>query len=118
MSDTTQSGLDVTSRNDVDLLHGKAVGLIGVLFLTLTGSAPISAMLFNVPIVIGNGNGFGAPAAFLVATVDILQWTGINVPWPILALAMIAGISVLTYFDVKLSTAILGVALVAEVAIL
>jgi amino acid transporter len=47
-----------------------------------------------------------------------LQWTGINVPWPILALIMIAGISILTYFDVKISTAILGVALIAEVAVL
>jgi len=51
--------MDVTSRPGVDLLHSKAVGLIGVLFLTLTGSAPITAMLLNVPIVVGNGNGLG-----------------------------------------------------------
>jgi amino acid transporter len=43
-----------------------------VLFLTVTGAAPISAMLFNAPIAIGFGNGIGAPAAFLVATVILL----------------------------------------------
>jgi amino acid transporter len=71
---TNQSGstgvaYDVTGRKDVHLLHGKAIGLIGVLFLTVTGAAPISAMLFNVPIAIGWGNGIGAPAAFLFATI-------------------------------------------------
>jgi amino acid transporter len=174
-------GYDVADRGDLDKLHTKAVGLIGVLFLTVTGAAPISAMLFNVPIAVGYGNGIGAPAAFLVATVillifsvgyaamaakvtavggfysfishglgrevgmgfgfgsvvaysvfeaslaggfayfanlDLKQWIGIDVPWPILSLIMIAGISFLTYFDVKVSTAILGVALIAEVAIL
>ena len=174
-------GYDVANRGDLDKLHTKAVGLIGVLFLTVTGAAPISAMLFNVPIAVGYGNGIGAPAAFLVATIillifsvgyaamaakvtavggfysfishglgrelgmgfgfgsvvaysvfeaslaggfayfanlDLNNWIHINVPWPILALIMIAGISFLTYFDVKVSTAILGVALIAEVLIL
>ena len=63
------SGLDVASRQDIDKLHGGAIGLIGVLLLTVTGAAPIAAMLGNVPIVVGNGNGIGAPAAFLFATV-------------------------------------------------
>src|SRR5215470_9795802 len=64
--------LDVTSRPDIDLLHTKAVGLIGVLFLTVTGAAPISAMLFNTPYAAGYGDGIGAPAAFLFATVVLL----------------------------------------------
>ena len=38
---------DVSRRNDVAKLRKHAVGLGGVLFLTVTGSAPISAMLFN-----------------------------------------------------------------------
>jgi amino acid transporter len=193
MSDITSSGVplkgksaaagstDVTARGDVDLLHSKAVGLIGVLFLTLTGSAPITAMLLNVPIVVGNGNGIGSPAAFLVATVILLVFSvgyaamsskvtavggfysfishglgrelgmamgfgsvvayavfepslcggfayfmnlkisalfNVNVPWPVLSLAMVAVIAVLTYFDIKVSSAVLGVALVAEVIIL
>jgi amino acid transporter len=61
--------VDVTDRADVYKLRGGSVGLIGVLFLTVTGSAPISAMLFNTPIAVGFGNGVGAPAGFLFATV-------------------------------------------------
>src|SRR5215472_12798516 len=61
--------LDVSQRTDVPKLRKHAVGLLGVLFLTVTGSAPISAMLFNTPIVVGYGNGKGAPAAFLFATI-------------------------------------------------
>src|SRR5215467_713256 len=66
------STYDVAGRKDVDLLHSKAVGLIGVLFLTVTGAAPISAMLFNTPYVAGWGSGIGAPAAFIVATIVLL----------------------------------------------
>src|SRR5438477_9596782 len=57
------------SQRDVPMLRKHAVGLAGVLFLTVTGSAPISAMLFNTPLVVGFGNGLGAPAAFMFATV-------------------------------------------------
>jgi len=44
---------DVSQREDVAKLRKHAVGLGGVLFLTVTGAAPISAMLFNTPIVVG-----------------------------------------------------------------
>ncbi len=64
--------LDISGREDVHKLKKHAVGLYGVLFLTLTGSAPISAMLFNTPIVVGYGQGVGAPAAFLFATVVLV----------------------------------------------
>jgi len=60
---------DVSTRADVPQLRKHAIGIWGVLFLTVTGSAPISAMLFNTPLVTGYGNGLGAPAAFLFATV-------------------------------------------------
>ena len=63
---------NVAARGDVDRLQSKAVGLTGVLFLTMTGAAPISAMLLNVPVAVGNGNGIGAPAAYLVATIILL----------------------------------------------
>jgi amino acid transporter len=66
---TVRNEMDVSSMTDVHKLHSKAIGLIGVLFLTVTGAAPISAMLFNVPIAVGYGNGIGAPASFLVATI-------------------------------------------------
>ncbi|HEU0193486.1 MAG TPA: APC family permease, partial [Gaiellales bacterium] len=61
--------VDVSQREDLYKLHGGAVGLAGVLFLTVTGAAPISAMLFNTPIAVGYGNGIGAPAGFLFATI-------------------------------------------------
>jgi amino acid transporter len=60
--------VDISAREDVPKLKKHAVGLAGVLFLTVTGSAPISAMLFNTPIVVGYGQGVGAPAAFIFAT--------------------------------------------------
>src|SRR5580700_1456372 len=63
---------DVSQRADVAKLRKGAVGLGGVLFLTVTGSAPISAMLFNTPIVAGFGNGVGAPAAFIFAMIVLV----------------------------------------------
>jgi amino acid transporter len=64
--------VDISAREDVHKLKKHAVGLPGVLFLTVTGAAPISAMMFNTPIVVGYGNGVGAPAAFLFATVVLV----------------------------------------------
>jgi amino acid transporter len=63
---------DVSTQGDVPKLKKGAVGLGGVLFLTLTGSAPITAMLLNVPILVGSGQGLGAPAAFIVAAVVLV----------------------------------------------
>ena len=63
---------DVSTREDVPKLRKHAVGLGGVLFLTVTGSAPISAMLFNTPIVVGFGQGAGAPATFMFATIVLV----------------------------------------------
>jgi amino acid transporter len=173
--------LEMGGQDSPHRLQSKAVGLVGVLSLTLTGAAPMTAMLLNVPVAVGNGTGFGAPAGFLVATLvllvfsvgyaamsrkvtavggfyafishglgrqlgmamgfgsavaysvfepamaggfayfasaKILALTGINAPWPLLAIGMVLMIGALTYFDVKLSTLILGVALVAEVIVL
>src|SRR6202020_1063741 len=63
---------DVSTQGDVAKLKKGAVGLGGVLFLTLTGSAPITAMLLNVPILVGSGQGLGAPAASIVAAVVLV----------------------------------------------
>jgi amino acid transporter len=49
-------------------LAPNALGLPSVLFCIVTGAAPLAAMMFNVPITV-LGGGFGAPAAFLMATV-------------------------------------------------
>jgi amino acid transporter len=70
MAQHTASGtIDVSATRNVDLLHSKAVGLVGVLFLAVTGAAPMSAMLGNVPFAAGFGIGIHAPAAFLLATI-------------------------------------------------
>lgn len=61
--------IEISSRKDVHKLHSKAIGLIGVLFLTVTGAAPMSAMLGNVPFATGYGIGIHTPAAFALATI-------------------------------------------------
>src|ERR1700727_2759098 len=66
---------DVSTQGDVAKLKKGAVGLGGVLFLTLTGSAPITAMLLNVPIVVGSGEGIGTPAASIVAAVVLVLFS-------------------------------------------
>jgi amino acid transporter len=53
----------------VDRLKPNAIGLAGVIFVAVTGAAPISAMLFNVPFAVGFGTGLYTPAAFLFAAV-------------------------------------------------
>jgi amino acid transporter len=66
---TTPDKFEITREGGVDLLQGKAVGLVGVLFLTVTGAAPMTAMLGNVPFAAGFGTGVYVPAAFLLATI-------------------------------------------------
>ena len=59
MSDTTT----------VQRLKPNAVGLLGVLFMAVATAAPITAMVGNVPIAVGFGNGANAPAGYFVATI-------------------------------------------------
>src|ERR1700716_4319089 len=51
-------------------LAGNAVGLPSVLFMIVTGAAPITAMLFNVPVAV-SGAGSAAPAGFVIATIAL-----------------------------------------------
>lgn len=53
----------------VQLLKRNAVGTIGVIFMAVATAAPITAMVGNVPIAVGFGNGSHAPAGYIVATV-------------------------------------------------
>ena len=71
MSQTTAVAdkFEISRASGVDLLQGKAIGLAGVLFLTVTGAAPMTAMLGNVPFAAGFGIGIYVPAAFLLATI-------------------------------------------------
>ena len=57
------------ASSGVDRLKPNAIGLMGVIFVAVTGAAPISAMLFNVPFATGFGTGIYTPAAFLFATI-------------------------------------------------
>ncbi|HEX2809380.1 MAG TPA: hypothetical protein VHN80_24725, partial [Kineosporiaceae bacterium] len=56
-------------------LRAGAVGLVGVLFMAVANAAPITAMTGNVPIAVGFGNGLGAPAGFLFATIVLTLFT-------------------------------------------
>ncbi len=60
---------DVAVRPEVHRLKKDAVGIVGVIFMAVATAAPITAMVGNVPIAVGYGNGTGAPAGYLVATV-------------------------------------------------
>jgi len=51
-----------TKGDTVQRLKPNAVGLIGVLFMAVATAAPITAMVGNVPIAVGFGNGAYAPA--------------------------------------------------------
>lgn len=71
-SDTT--GVEAPSTVSTGLRAG-SVGLVGVLFMAVANAAPITALSFNVPIAVGFGNGAGAPAGFLFATIVLTLFT-------------------------------------------
>ncbi|HZS76565.1 MAG TPA: APC family permease [Ktedonobacteraceae bacterium] len=62
--------IDVDKAN-VDRLHKNAIGLPGVLYFCLAGSAPISAMLFNVPSMASQA-GATTPLVFLLSGIGLL----------------------------------------------
>lgn len=55
-------------------LRRNALGLSALFFCIATAAAPMTAMLFNVPVIV-TGAGWAAPAAFLVALVMLLIFT-------------------------------------------
>lgn len=67
----TESGIDSSEKETSGhgMLKPNAVGLVGVVFMVVAFSAPITAMTGNVPVAVGYGNGLGAPAGFVVACV-------------------------------------------------
>ena len=50
----TQSAVDISSREDIHKLRGKAVGLGGVLFISFAAMSPLTGQLGNVPIAVGH----------------------------------------------------------------
>jgi amino acid transporter len=55
--------------HDVQRLKRNAIGTMAVIFMAVATAAPITAMVGNVPIAVGFGNGSHAPAGYIVATV-------------------------------------------------
>lgn len=171
----------MSETNTVQRLKPNAVGLLGVLFMAVATAAPITAMVGNVPIAVGFGNGANAPAGYFVATIVLTLFSigyaamsrhitatgafygyishglgrviglgagfltalayivfeasiigifaffgndlfkslfGLDVPWIVFALGMLAVNAVLTYFDVNLAAKVLGVFLVTEILML
>jgi amino acid transporter len=70
-----QAPVDSGAKANGGALKVGAVGLTGVLFMAVANAAPITAMTGNVPIALGYGNGVGAPAGFLVATIVLTLFT-------------------------------------------
>ncbi|AKS30759.1 APC family permease [Mycolicibacterium goodii] len=169
------------SSEAIQRLKPNAVGLVGVLFMAVATAAPITAMVGNVPIAVGFGNGAYAPAGYFVATIVLTLFAigyaamskhitatgafygyishglgrvvglgagfltalaymvfeasligifsffgtdlfksffGVDVPWIVFAVGMLAVNAVLTYFDINLAAKVLGVFLVTEIVML
>jgi amino acid transporter len=60
---------DSKPGDPVQRLKRNAVGTMAVIFMAVATAAPITAMVGNVPIAVGFGNGSHAPAGYIVATV-------------------------------------------------
>jgi amino acid transporter len=71
----SDESFDVSTRDDIQKLKPHALGLMGVLFIALAGAAPMSAMLGNVPIAVGYGNGTAAPGGFILAAVVLFLFS-------------------------------------------
>jgi amino acid transporter len=66
---TTESeALGAEPKTSTGLKKG-SIGIVAVLFMAVANAAPITAMTGNTPIAVGFGNGLGAPAGFLFATI-------------------------------------------------
>jgi len=65
--------VDVEGRPS-GLLRRDALGLTALFFCIATAAAPMTALLFNTPVIV-SGAGYAVPAAFIVATVMLLIFT-------------------------------------------
>jgi amino acid transporter len=55
-------------------LKRDSLGLTAVFFCIATAAAPMTALLFNVPVIV-SGAGWAVPSAFIVALVMLLVFT-------------------------------------------
>jgi amino acid transporter len=72
--DPNADGVDVSER-DVSLLQGGALGLAGIMLLSLASAAPLIGALGNIPLGIGLGNGQGMAAGFIWVTIVLLLFS-------------------------------------------
>jgi len=56
------------------ILKRNQLGLVALFFCIATAAAPMTALLFNTPVIV-LGSGWAGPSAFLVATVMLLIFT-------------------------------------------
>jgi amino acid transporter len=56
-------------------LRKNAIGLWSIVFFVVAAASPLAAMLGTVPIVVGQGNGIGAPAAWVMAGVILMLFS-------------------------------------------
>src|SRR3954463_6423925 len=66
---TESAAVDTPAAPPAAGLKKGAIGIVAVIFMAVANAAPITAMPGNVPIAVGFGNGLGAPAGFLFATI-------------------------------------------------
>jgi Amino acid transporters len=64
-----------TGERQVQRLRANSLGLTDVVFMVVATAAPITAMTGTVPILVGYGNGTGAPAGYLVALAILLLFS-------------------------------------------
>jgi cation diffusion facilitator CzcD-associated flavoprotein CzcO/amino acid transporter len=52
--------------------HRRVLSTQRIVFLVVAAAAPLAAMVGNLPIALGRGNGAGVPGAFLIAAITLL----------------------------------------------
>jgi amino acid transporter len=62
---------DTTTTRDQHRLTGR-LGTGSIVFMVMAAAAPLTVIGGNVPIIVGAGNGVGAPVGFIVATLVLL----------------------------------------------
>jgi amino acid transporter len=67
----TESAAETAAATGSSGLRKGSIGIVAVIFMAVANAAPITAMTGNVPIAVGFGNGLGAPAGFLFATIAL-----------------------------------------------
>lgn len=72
--ESSAENVDVSQR-DVSLLQGGALGLAGIMLLSLASAAPLIGALGNIPLGIGLGNGQGMAAGYIWVTLVLLLFS-------------------------------------------